>query len=833
MVDQQRLASSQRARVIGLSAGLTLTFVPAAVVIVYGMPDTPFRLLANDVLYPALGLFITALCSYAAWRSGKHSRQIGIAWWVIAAAQLTWLMGDSVWGILEVGLHIQPYPSVADGFYLAYYGFFLAGVLLLPSERRSPLARIKRLLDAGVVMLVASVIFWIFWLGPLAQTFEAADAATLFFSVAYPVGDLVLIWSITVLLMRPLRAQPRWPLVLLGLSAVAGTVADIAYTHQTMNGTYVSGNLVDLGWLAVMMLSLWAGALQAIAPVEQYRAVPEAVERREPSWLTYGRLALPYVSVIGAFGLLYVARHTQDPALAQPEAIEQAVAALVLLILVRQLLTLIENARLSAKLRAELGERHQVEASLRQEIAERARIEDALRLSEAQLSHDAVHDALTGLPNRALFMDRLERSIERGKRNPTHRFAVLFLDFDGFKFVNDSLGHPIGDRLLVLASARLQACVRSADTIARVGGDEFVLLLEDIGAADDATAAADRMQATLATPFDLEGHVVMLSASIGIVLSGAGLHPADDIVRDADIAMYQAKQAGKARHAVFDARMGAKVLARMNLENELRGAIERSEFRLQYQPIIDSRTRRLTGFEALLRWRHPRLGNIPPGDFIPIAEETGLIVPIGEIVLWEACRQMVAWQRSLACPEPHCSISINLSTRQFRQPDLVEQVARVLRETGLAPTCLNLEVTESVIIGDAAAAVATMRALRALGVNLHIDDFGTGYSSLSYLYQFPIDTLKIDRAFISGLGHDERSRSLVDNIVTLAHDLGLTVVAEGVETADQAALIESVGCERMQGFAFSRPLEAANVPEFVARFQAIPRTTQPLAPAPR
>ncbi len=806
------------ARAFWLALALTLTFVPAAVAVVYGIQDETTRILANDVLFPFYGFLITGIFGVAAWRSGQHSHPLGIAWWVLMAAQLLWTLGDLTWGILEAGLKIQPFPSLADGFYLSYYGVFLAGVLLLPSERRSTLDRVKRLLDAMLVFLAASGIFWVFWLGPYAQSLDTSDPVTLFFSLAYPVGDMVLIWSTTTLLLRPLRAQPRWPLVLLGLSAVAGAAADVAYTHQTINNTYVSGSLIDLGWMVVMVLSLWAAALQAAAPVELLKHTTRAADVPEPAWFKYGRRALPYAAIVGAFGLLYWVRNAEDLALAQPEVIERAVAALVLLVLVRQLLTLIENARLSVKLQAELKERREVEATLRNEIAERRRVEEALRESQERLLHDAVHDSLTGLPNRTLFMDRLERAVERGKRKPNQRFAVLFLDFDGFKYVNDSLGHPLGDQLLVLAAGRLQSCVRSSDTLARLGGDEFVMLLDDLQVVSDATEIAERTLGVLKQPFDLDGHSLTLSASIGVVFSGAGLLQADDILRDADIAMYQAKQAGKARYAVFDAGMGAKALARMDLERELRGAIERQELRLQYQPIIDTRTRQLIGFEALLRWRHPRLGNIPPGDFIPIAEETGLIVAIGQMVLWEACRQMVAWQRTLPCADPVCTISINLSTRQFRQPDLVEQVQQALHETGLAAACLNLEVTESVIIGDAAAAVATLRNLRALGVNLHIDDFGTGYSSLSYLHQFPIDTLKIDRAFIAGLDRDGRTRRLVDNIVTLAHDLGLKVVAEGVETLEQVALIDEIGCEQMQGYVFSRPLEAAGVPEFVSRF---------------
>ncbi len=817
---------------VKLAVAATLIFGLTTVGYTFGVADEATRIWASDILNPVLGFAVVLLFGYAAWRSGRYSRALGIAWWALTAAQVCWFLGDLFWGILEVGLHIEPYPSIADAFYILYYAVFLVGVILLPSERQSVVDRIRRLLDAGVVMLAATVVFWLFWLGPLLSTVDTTDPWTLFFSLAYPISDLVLIWSTLTLLLRRLRAQPSLPLVLLGISAMVGTASDVIYTAKTLDGTYASGTWLDLGWVAVLLISLWAAAHQANADPEKLKldeAPTVAADHGRLAWL---RLSLPYLSLIGAFVLLALVQNNAAgvQSVVESRDLELAIVALVFLIGARQVLTLVDNARLSTRLQVQLGQQQAVESALRLEIAERKRIEDALRESQERLSHDAVHDTLTGLPNRALFIDRLERSVERGKRNPGHRFAVYLLDFDGFKSVNDRLGHPLGDALLIHAAARLKQCLRSSDTVARLGSDEFVVLLEDVEDVQAATTAAERLQAALSEGFDLTGNKVALSASIGIVVSGAGLHLAEDILRNADIAMGQAKLAGKARHAVFDASMGARALARLDLESEMRGAIERQEFRLQYQPIVDARTRRLVGLEALLRWRHPRLGNISPGDFIPIAEDTGLIVPIGTVVLREACRQMVEWQLGLNDIGAQSTININLSARQFRQPDLVAQVTRVLQESGLPPQCLNLEVTESVIIGDAAAAVSTMRSLHALGVKLHIDDFGTGYSSLSYLYQFPIDTLKIDRAFVAGLSRDGRNRRIVDNIVALAHDLGLTVIAEGVETADQATLIESIGCEQMQGFYFSKPLDATAVPDAVARLRASAVKTGMLSP---
>ncbi|MGE5775853.1 MAG: putative bifunctional diguanylate cyclase/phosphodiesterase, partial [Chloroflexota bacterium] len=430
--------------------------------------------------------------------------------------------------------------------------------------------------------------------------------------------------------------------------------------------------------------------------------------------------------------------------------------------------------------------------------------------AEEQLIYNALHDPLTNLPNRTLFMDRLQHAMERARRHKDHKFAVLYLDLDHFKVVNDSLGHTIGDLLLVESSQRLQECLREEDTVARLGGDEFVILLEYIQNPTDVTRIANRIQTSLASPFDLENHKVFVSVSMGMVLNATGYEQLEDILRDADIAMYRAKGQGRGRYEMFDTAMLAHAMTRLELETDLRKALERKEFIVHYQPIVDLETRRTVGFEALVRWQHPIRGLVMPSEFIPTAEETGLIVPIGHWVLVEACRQIREWQ-VLFSAEPPLTISVNLSVRQCSQTDLVQKVAEALQNTGLAANNLKLELTESMIVEDAASTSTMLSELRALGVQVQIDDFGTGYSSLGYLQRLPIDTLKIDRTFVSRIGNNGSGSEIVQTILALAHDLGMKVVAEGIETDEQLSKLKSMECEYGQGYLFTKPVDSQAV----------------------
>lgn len=449
--------------------------------------------------------------------------------------------------------------------------------------------------------------------------------------------------------------------------------------------------------------------------------------------------------------------------------------------------------------------------------------------AEDRLIHDASHDPLTGLPNRVLFLERLNQSIAHVQRKPDAQFAVLFIDLDRFKVVNDSLGHLAGDRLIAQVAGRLKSALRREDmvarpdspmpgssTLARLGGDEFTILLTDINDPSDAVRVANRVKDVLRQPLAIDGQEVYTSASIGIASSTSGYESADAILRDADLAMYRAKALGKARWELFDRKMHQAAMKRLALETDLRHALRNEEFVLHYQPIVSLKTDEIVGFEALVRWQKPNGELAPPGEFIEIMEDTGLIVFLGTWVLREACRAARALQDSFPCEHPR-SISVNVSPRQFAQPDLAAQIRAVIEETGVDPRCLRLEITEGAMIGDMDHVAGVLRELQELGVRVSIDDFGTGYSSLSYLHSLPLDLLKIDRSFVAAMATNGESLQIVRTIMSLAHNLGMDVVAEGPEDADQVAQLRSIGCEFGQGYYFSKPVDLASAAAFLTR----------------
>ncbi|MCM8795048.1 MAG: bifunctional diguanylate cyclase/phosphodiesterase [Candidatus Omnitrophica bacterium] len=461
-----------------------------------------------------------------------------------------------------------------------------------------------------------------------------------------------------------------------------------------------------------------------------------------------------------------------------------------------------KNSRLVALHVKELEE---AKSALERDIAERKKVEQ-------QLLHDAFHDTATGLPNRALFEDRLSRAIGRTKRRPDYLFAVLFIDVDRFKVINDSLGHGMGDQMLIAIAQRLQSSLRPTDTLARFAGDKFTVLLEEIGEIGDSTRVADRIQKELTVPFRVGGREVFVTASIGIAESASGYQSPADLLRDAETAMYRAKTLGRARYQVFDPQMHAKAVTLLQMETDLRRAVEHSGFQLFYQPIVSLGDGRLAGFEALIRWLHPEKGLLAPADFLPLAEEMGLVVQIDRWVLRESCRQLKEWHGRY--PETRSVVmSVNISGKNFLHPGLSDFVQQVLAETGLDPRSLKLEIPESNIMAHAEFAADILFQLQARHVGLSIDDFGTGHSSLSALHRFPIETLKIDRSFVSAMDQGE-NEEIIRAIVTLAHNLQMDVIAEGIETESQMNLLKELGCEFGQGYFFSRPIDPKSVEKF-------------------
>lgn len=455
-----------------------------------------------------------------------------------------------------------------------------------------------------------------------------------------------------------------------------------------------------------------------------------------------------------------------------------------------------------------LGTNHR----LQQEIAERCK-------AEQQLLRDALYDGLTALPNRTLLMDRIERALQRTKRNPEHLFAVLFIDLDRFKTINDSLGHLVGDLLLVAVAQVFKEDLRTMDTVARLGGDEFVILLDDIKSLQDATKVGERLQKQLKTPLNIDGHNIVSSASIGIALSSPHYKDSSEILRDADIALYRAKDKGKARYEVFDEAMYVQALKAVELEHDLRLALKNQEFSLFYQPIISLKNNALSGFEALIRWHHPQHGLISPIEFIPLAEDTGLIVEIGDWVLRSACQTLATWQQENPTRADITSlkVNVNVACQQFHKPDFVAKLDQILAQTGLAPTCLRLEITERVLVDSAINTQSTLREIKKRQIKLSIDDFGTGYSSLSYLSRLPIDNLKIDRSFIKNINSDLESLEIVKTIITLAHNLGMDAIAEGIETISQAHQLRALDCEYAQGYFFAKPMSVEAIQSMLGK----------------
>jgi diguanylate cyclase (GGDEF)-like protein/PAS domain S-box-containing protein len=437
------------------------------------------------------------------------------------------------------------------------------------------------------------------------------------------------------------------------------------------------------------------------------------------------------------------------------------------------------------------------------------------KTTEAELAIQTFRDRLTSLPNRVLFMERLTQAILRSDRRRLNT-GVLFLDLDRFKVINDSLSHEAGDQLLVQVARRIRASLRPEDTVARLGGDEFVVLFEDLPTASDAMRVAERIKLAFETAFLLQGQEAYTTCSMGLALSASSSTVPSELVRDSEVAMYRAKAKREGSIEIFDPSMNAQALARFQMESELRRALERGEFLLYYQPLVSLRTGCIEGWEALVRWKHPERGMIPPLDFISLAEETGLIVPLGKWVLEEAVRQASLWATRFPADPPHL-ISVNISGRQFQQRDLIGTVLSALNENGFDPRCLKLEITESVMMRDPQASLEAMKVFRSHQIHLVIDDFGTGYSSLSYLKRFPVDTLKVDKSFVDGLGKDPESTAIVQAVISLAKSLGMRVTAEGIETREQLEHLRSLDCDQGQGYFLARPLSAVAAEELLMK----------------
>jgi diguanylate cyclase (GGDEF)-like protein/PAS domain S-box-containing protein len=855
---------------------------------------------ADDVYSSAVPLAAALMCGLAS-RAGQGRARL--SWALLGASAFLWGLGSVTWFYFDVVTQEPvPFPSFADAGFLLAVPFAIAGLMFYSSASARTTSQLRTLLDGSII---AGALLFVSWATVLGPSYSQATGGVMEKAVglAYPISDIVM-GSIVLLLLPRASRRSRVALLLVGGGILANTVSDSVFTYLQLANSYSgTSNAVDAGWvLGFAMIGL--GALWAATHPSTLRLDDERITR---------------VDAFMPYGLVAVAGAVAVTAMIRSGALERFLLwnglCLVVLLVVRQLLTIMEDLRLNHTLEArvasrtaELGEREERFRSLVQNSSDAITIIDAeLRIQyqspsiervfgyqpvevrnrllseliheddraamqtlfgnmagrpgataslearwlhqdgtwrqsemaitnllddpaikglvintrditdrktlEEQLSHQAFHDSLTGLANRALFKDRLQQSLARAARRQ-EKPAILFLDLDGFKSINDSLGHASGDELLALVGSRLRPFVRTGDTMARLGGDEFAILLEDTEEVSASIRVAERIIDALKEPFALKQQDVFISASIGIA-SFSGDTP-EELLRNADIAMYIAKSAGKGRYEVYQPAMHEAVVERLQLEADLKRAVERGEFFLVYQPLVSLASLQPTGVEALVRWRHPERGLVLPMAFIPLAEKTGGIVAIGRWVLREACRQMQEWRQN----NPELKVSVNLSGRQMRDPGLTTDVAEALRDTGLPAGALILEMTESVLMDDIDGALRTLHALKALGLQLAIDDFGTGYSSLSYLGKFPVDSLKIDRSFVSGPDAAE-NQPLVATIMEMGRSLQVEVVAEGIELQEQLTELQRLNCQVGQGYYFARPMSADDMTTYLQTPMAV------------
>jgi diguanylate cyclase (GGDEF)-like protein len=747
----------------------------------------------SDLSSPIIDAVVFTALFIAAKQSAAHSKRLAIALGLICLAMFFNVLGDVSWGIIELGLKQAPFPSIADLFYLIYYPLILAGVLCLPRNRADRRENLRRTLDISIILLASTLGLWYFLIGPLVQSNLGEPLFNQIILLAYSVGDVVLLGALLDIIFSRYGENIDLKLIYLSASLVIAIISDCIYSYQTLQGTYVSGGLLDIGWI---IGSLLIGLTAILFIVSNKRKEDPAQFSQSKVLIRKLQTFLPFLSyilLVGVYILLVLAR--PNPKAMSFQTMSIFVGGVIGLVLIRQVITLSENIRLNTQLSKTNNE-------LQIEIGKRDKVEE-------QLFYDNLHDELTGLANRTLFKDRLDQMIAYARRYAIYSCAILFIDLDRFKVINDSLGHLIGDQILVQVAQRLSDCLRSGDTVARFGGDEFEVLLNKTDDTSSVLIAVNKIIEALHAPFELEGHDLYITASIGIVPNLVGYQTAEEILQDADIAMYAAKSLGKDRFEIFNVNMRVEANSRLLVENDIRRGLENQEFQLYYQPIVDLKTDHLMGFEALIRWLHNERGLLQPGEFLDIAEESGLIVPIGDWVLKKACRQLKSWQQKY--PELQgLSVSVNISSRQFSQPNFDKQVVEALNASGLKAEDLKLEITEKVLINNFSAARRVFSVLQELGVQIQLDDFGTGYSAMAYLQHFPIDALKIDRSFIHEIDKDYKSSELVRAIVAMAHALGIHIIAEGIETDHELYELKGLFCDYGQGFLISRPMDSVS-----------------------
>ena len=734
----------------------------------------------QNIAYVGFGAGSTVAMLAAVRLTGPADRT---SWYLLIAANAASTIGDFIENVLYgiVWNKSVPFPSVADVFYLAAYPCIFLGLLGL-CRSRDAAGRRENLTDATIVGLAAMAVSWHFVMGSTLYRNDLSSFGKVV-ELAYPMMDIGLLFIMMKALAFGSGRLPYHRIVAVALTFTL--ISDSAYDYMVQHGGYATGNIIDAGWLLNYVLMAVAAFHPSTAQRAPERTFDPAGRSRVPM--------LAFAGVIpGALRMGNLTGHLRDT----PELAATTVVVFALVCLrMSWLFEALKDQSLRAKADA---------AALAEALEARDRLEFDLR-------HQASHDPLTGLANRALLYERVRESLTAP--NPSGQIGLCFCDLDGFKTVNDSLGHHAGDELLTVVSQRLQSLVRGNDTVARLGGDEFAVLLHGVDSEGTAMRIADRIVAAMREPVEIAGRQITLSVSVGLAFAEPS-KSTEQLLSEADVAMYEAKSKGKSRWASFETAMRSKSVERLELANAFRGALEREEFYLVYQPHFSVRDGRLEGFEALVRWNHPTLGLVPPDRFIPLSEETGFIIPLGRWVLERACEQAALWE---SVAPSRLTMSVNISGRQLQDASLCEDVRTALALTGLSPGRLILEVTETNVLGDSEEITSTLSGLKAIGVQVALDDFGTGYSSLSYLRRLPLDVLKIDKSFVDPLVSDgPQEMALVSTIIDFAHVLGLRTVAEGVETATQLARLRTLGCSSVQGFLLSGPLAAEAATELIA-----------------
>lgn len=802
----------------------TGVYLAASLGTAFFVSDPDLKRLFSDILAPLGGLASGVVLFRVAWSLKRRSRRLGLAWAVFAAGVLMSGLGEVAWSALELTSREIPFPSIADAFYLCNYPLFFLGVLLYPRRPLRPAEAIQGLLDAGVVILGGVITIVLFVVAPLQQSLISQPFFEQLVSLAYPVGDILIFSVIVVLLYMQPADQRRLSLLLFALGLVLYLIADLIFVFQSMANLYQTGGFLDVLWNVAYLCFGWAG-LHLLFPFKE-----RPLQTDETSFLGRGlqHLArhwenyLPYLWLLGGFALLIPSHKERIPV--PFEALVELIGGMIFLIMIRQILSLNDNVDLNRRLNhaMEMLSKQSMElVKANRELEKQIQVEME---TKQQLSYAATHDHLTGLPNRTFLMDYLNIVLRQMPSGSGEASALMFLDCDRFKLVNDSLGHIAGDELLVAVSQRIQKCLRNSDLVTRLGGDEFVILLMNANGLSGVEAAARRMVEALGKPFSLKGQEVFIGASIGIVWDLSKYQNPEDVLRDADLAMYRAKEQGRSCYVFFDPALRDRAIDHITLEADLRYALSRQQFELYYQPIVELCSERIVGFEALLRWNHPRRGLVSPASFIPLAEQSGQILLIGEWALDEACRQFSAWLQAGLVPA-ESFVSVNISTAQFLDVHFNEMVRHALLRHGLQSQHLKLEVTESVFLNNVDAVVHVFNQLEEMGVECMLDDFGTGYSSLGYLQYFSIKTLKIDQSFIWAIDHASRN-NLISAIMAVARELKLQTIAEGIETAAQRDFLQRLGCTFAQGYLFYHPLRVGQVEGLLTQSQR----TFPLSP---